>query len=123
MVSALLTFVLFMYVLLFPLIKGEQPNVRTQVASSSARRLTSRALQYRHWRQSGVLSTVIPVSQRSDTLQTRLLTFLTWRLQVLTASILAGWSLLTFTLARWSNLGYIEGIIGGKHFIVFFRVN
>jgi len=63
-----------MYVLLFPLIKGEQPN-------------------YPHWRQSGVLSTVIPV---------------------LTASILAGWSLLTFALARWSSLGYLEGMIGAS---------
>ncbi|KAH8100847.1 hypothetical protein BXZ70DRAFT_936190 [Cristinia sonorae] len=74
LVSGVLTIGLFMYVLMFPLIRGEQPD-------------------YKHWRQSGFLSTVIPV---------------------MTASILTGWSLLTYTLARWSNLGYIEGVIGAS---------
>ena len=45
------------------------------------------------WRESGVLSSVIPV---------------------LTASIVMGWSLLSVTLGRWSSLGYFEGIIGGE---------
>ncbi|KAK7690717.1 hypothetical protein QCA50_005816 [Cerrena zonata] len=65
---------LFLYILAFPLIRGEQPN-------------------YRHWRQSGVLSTVIPL---------------------LTTSILLGWSILAYVLGRWSNLGYIWGVIGAS---------
>ncbi|KAI0783690.1 hypothetical protein C8Q75DRAFT_810745 [Abortiporus biennis] len=69
--SALLTISLFLYILTLPLITGEQPN-------------------YRHWRQSGVLSRVIPV---------------------LTTSILTGWSLLSYTLGHWSSLGYVEGTI------------
>ncbi|EKM58384.1 uncharacterized protein PHACADRAFT_252661 [Phanerochaete carnosa HHB-10118-sp] len=69
-----LTVVLFMYILFIPLIRGEKPD-------------------FRHWRQSGVLSTVIPI---------------------LTAAIVLGWSLLTFTLGRWSSLGYIKGTIGAS---------
>ncbi|KAH7884727.1 hypothetical protein F5I97DRAFT_1891546 [Phlebopus sp. FC_14] len=65
---------LFLYVLLMPWIQGVEPN-------------------YRSWRQSGVLSSVIPV---------------------LTASILAGWSLLSLTLGKWSSLGYLEGTIGAS---------
>ncbi|CAL1716750.1 unnamed protein product [Somion occarium] len=72
--SASVTFALFMYILLFPIIRGEQPN-------------------YRHWRDSGVLSRVIPI---------------------LTASILLGWTLLAYVLGRWSSLGYIEGVIGAS---------
>ncbi|KAI0349289.1 hypothetical protein OH77DRAFT_1499628 [Trametes cingulata] len=72
--SAVVTISLFLYVLVLPLLQGEQPN-------------------YRHWRQSGVLSTVIPV---------------------MTASIVAGWSLLVFTLGRWSELGYIEGTLAAS---------
>ncbi|GJE88755.1 hypothetical protein PsYK624_048380 [Phanerochaete sordida] len=71
---ALVTVVLFMYILLTPLIKGEKPD-------------------FRHWRQSGVLSTVIPI---------------------LTTAIITGWSLLTYTLGRWSSLGYIKGAIGAS---------
>ncbi|EPQ54094.1 hypothetical protein GLOTRDRAFT_106629 [Gloeophyllum trabeum ATCC 11539] len=48
---------------------------------------------YRSWRQSGELSKVIPM---------------------LTASIVTGWSSLSFTLARWSGLGFMEGIIGAS---------
>jgi len=66
--------VLFLYVLLVPWIRGIEPN-------------------YLSWRESGVLSSVIPV---------------------LTASIVMGWSLLSVTLARWSNLGYLEGVIGAS---------
>ncbi|KAI0368025.1 hypothetical protein BV20DRAFT_949026 [Pilatotrama ljubarskyi] len=72
--SAAVTVSLFLYVLVLPLLQGEQPN-------------------YRHWRQSGVLSTVIPV---------------------MTASIVAGWSLLAFTLGCWSSLGYIEGTLAAS---------
>ncbi|EJF64675.1 hypothetical protein DICSQDRAFT_99951 [Dichomitus squalens LYAD-421 SS1] len=69
--SAAITVSSFLYVLALPLVRGEQPN-------------------YRSWRQSGVLSTVIPV---------------------MTVSIVAGWSLLVYTLGQWSSLGYLEGII------------
>ncbi|KAI8982727.1 hypothetical protein BD414DRAFT_419030 [Trametes punicea] len=72
--NATLTISLFLYVLVLPLIQGEQPN-------------------YRHWRQSGVLSTVIPL---------------------MTGSIVAGWSLLAYTLGHWSSLGYIEGVIAAS---------
>ncbi|KAI0833652.1 hypothetical protein BC628DRAFT_1308373 [Trametes gibbosa] len=72
--SAAVTISLFLYVLALPLIQGEQPN-------------------YRHWRQSGVLSRVIPI---------------------MTASIVAGWSLLAYTLGHWSTLGYIGGILAAS---------
>jgi len=49
--------------------------------------------QYRSWRDSGILSSVIPI---------------------LTVAILVGWSLLCFTLGRWSSLGYLQGVVGGK---------
>jgi hypothetical protein len=49
--------------------------------------------QYRSWRDSGVLSSVIPI---------------------LTVAILGGWSLLCFTLGRWSGLGYLRGAVGGE---------
>ncbi|OSC99876.1 hypothetical protein PYCCODRAFT_1437849 [Trametes coccinea BRFM310] len=74
MLNAFLTVSLFLYVLILPLIQGEQPN-------------------YRHWRQSGVLSRVIPI---------------------MTASIVAGWSLLVYTFGRWSNLGYVEGVVAAS---------
>lgn len=72
--SALTTFFLFIYVLLVPLIQGEQPN-------------------YSRWRQSGLLSNVIPI---------------------LTVSIIIGWSTLSYLLARWSSLGIIEGVLGAS---------
>ncbi|KAH9902630.1 hypothetical protein C8Q73DRAFT_785290 [Cubamyces lactineus] len=74
LLSAAVTVSLFLYVLILPLIQGEQPN-------------------YRHWRQSGVLSRVIPI---------------------MTTSIVAGWSLLAYTLGHWSSLGYIEGVIAAS---------
>ncbi|KAI0636077.1 hypothetical protein C8Q77DRAFT_613462 [Trametes polyzona] len=77
--TASVTVSLFLYVLVLPLIQGEQPN-------------------YRHWRQSGVLSTVIPI---------------------MTASIVAGWSLLAYTLGHWSSLGYLEGIVAGLYALAF----
>jgi len=70
----LATVALFMYILLIPLIQDTQPN-------------------FRHWRQSGVLSSVIPI---------------------LTASIVIGWTLFSYTLGRWSELGYLRGIIGAS---------
>lgn len=65
---------LFLYVLLVPWIRGIEPN-------------------YHSWRQSRILSSVIPI---------------------LTAAILVGWSLLSFTLGTWSSLGYMEGTIGAS---------
>ncbi|KAL4062128.1 hypothetical protein J3A83DRAFT_4113099 [Scleroderma citrinum] len=65
---------LFLYVLLIPWIRGIDPN-------------------YRSWRQSHSLSSVIPI---------------------LTVAILGGWSLLSFTLGTWSSLGYLEGTIGAS---------
>ncbi|RDX42135.1 hypothetical protein K466DRAFT_575159 [Polyporus arcularius HHB13444] len=79
LLSAAVTISLFLYVLVLPLLQGEQPN-------------------YQHWRQSGVLSTVIPI---------------------MTASIVAGWSLLVYTLANWSELGYIEGVIAASGLYAF----
>ncbi|KZT72981.1 hypothetical protein DAEQUDRAFT_722072 [Daedalea quercina L-15889] len=72
--SAMLTISLFMYILSIPLIQGQQPN-------------------YRRWRESGVLSSVIPL---------------------LTASIVVGWSLLSYTLGCRSNFGVIEGVIASS---------
>lgn len=66
------TIVLFIYVLMMPLITGEEPN-------------------YQSWRESGVLSSVIPL---------------------LTASIVFGWLLTVITLGQWSSLGYVKGVIG-----------
>ncbi|KAI0087324.1 hypothetical protein BDY19DRAFT_246186 [Irpex rosettiformis] len=65
---------LFMYILLVPLIQGIRPD-------------------FHRWRQSGVLSSVIPV---------------------LTGSIVFGWTLTAFTLGRWTELGYLRGIIGAS---------
>ncbi|RDB25812.1 hypothetical protein Hypma_006550 [Hypsizygus marmoreus] len=70
----LVTIALFIYILLTPWIKGVEPN-------------------YRSWRESGVLSSVIPI---------------------LTMSIVVGALLLVFTLGQWSSLGYVQGIIGAS---------
>ncbi|KAI0303820.1 hypothetical protein B0F90DRAFT_1626299, partial [Multifurca ochricompacta] len=71
--SGSLTVVLFLYILLIPVIKGTQPN-------------------YRSWRKSGELSSVIPV---------------------LTTSIISGWAALCGVLGLYSGLGYVLGIVGG----------
>ncbi|KAI0250266.1 hypothetical protein BJV78DRAFT_1128255 [Lactifluus subvellereus] len=72
--SGSLTVALFLYILLIPVIKGIPPN-------------------YRSWRESGELSSVIPI---------------------LTGSIISGWASLCGVLGRYSSLGYIVGIIGGS---------
>ncbi|KAI0264497.1 hypothetical protein BC834DRAFT_970821 [Gloeopeniophorella convolvens] len=69
-----LTVALFLYILLIPAIKGLPPN-------------------YRSWRESGELSSVIPV---------------------LTGSIISGWSLLSYVLARYSGLGTVLGVAGAS---------
>ncbi|KAF8972129.1 hypothetical protein BDZ97DRAFT_1650461 [Flammula alnicola] len=70
------TVILFLYMLLMPWVTGEEPNYRT-------------------WRESGTLSTVIPV---------------------LTGSIVFGWLLAVSTLGQWSPLGYVKGTIGVSAF-------
>ncbi|KAF9048734.1 hypothetical protein BJ165DRAFT_1526153 [Panaeolus papilionaceus] len=67
---------LFIYVLLIPWLTGEEPNYQT-------------------WRDSGVLSSVIPI---------------------LTGSIVFGWLLSVSTMGQFSNLGYIKGTIGVSAF-------
>ncbi|KDR76188.1 hypothetical protein GALMADRAFT_247417 [Galerina marginata CBS 339.88] len=69
---AFVTIALFLYVLLMPWMTGEEPN-------------------YQSWRESGILSSVIPV---------------------LTGSIVIGWLLAVSTLGQWSSLGYLKGTIG-----------
>ncbi|KAF8269560.1 hypothetical protein EI94DRAFT_943509 [Lactarius quietus] len=70
----LLTIALFLYILLIPVIKGIPAD-------------------YRSWRESGELSSVIPV---------------------LTTSIISGWAVLCGLLGLYSSLGYILGTIGGS---------
>jgi len=72
--SGLLTIALFLYILLIPVIKGIPAD-------------------YRSWRESGELSSVIPV---------------------LTTSIISGWAVLCGLLGLYSSLGYILGTIGGS---------
>jgi len=48
---------------------------------------------YSQWRQSGELSVVVPA---------------------LTALIVTGWPLLSFTLSRWTDLGVLKGIIASS---------
>ncbi|KAI0314617.1 hypothetical protein OF83DRAFT_1135978 [Amylostereum chailletii] len=72
--SGVLSISLFMYILLIPVFKGIPPN-------------------YRSWRESGELSSVIPV---------------------LTATMILGWSSLTFVLGHYSSLGYIQGVVGSS---------
>ncbi|KAA1467481.1 hypothetical protein DENSPDRAFT_832543, partial [Dentipellis sp. KUC8613] len=74
LISGLLTVVLLVYILLIPVIRGVPPN-------------------YRSWRESGELSSIIPV---------------------LTASTIIGWSFLSYILCRYSSLGYIEGVMGSS---------
>jgi len=73
---ALMTIGLFLYMLFIPWITGEEPN-------------------YQAWRESGMLSSVIPL---------------------LTASIVIGWLLAVSTLGQWSPLGYVKGTIGVSAF-------
>jgi len=73
---AVTTIALFIYVLLTPWIKGVEPN-------------------YRDWRKSGLLSSVIPI---------------------LSYSIVVGWLLSVFALGNWSSFGYVKGSIGVSAF-------
>ncbi|KAJ3506640.1 hypothetical protein NLJ89_g6757 [Agrocybe chaxingu] len=72
----LTTIGLFLYVLIMPWLTGEEPNYQT-------------------WRDSGVLSSVIPL---------------------LTSSIVVGWLLAVGTLGHWSRSGYVKGTIGVSAF-------
>ncbi|KAG5720220.1 hypothetical protein E4T56_gene3331 [Termitomyces sp. T112] len=72
LVLGITTIMLFIYVLLTPWIKGVEPN-------------------YRSWRESGILSSVIPI---------------------LTTTIVVGLLFLVVTLGQWTGLGYLRGTIG-----------
>ncbi|KAJ7903551.1 hypothetical protein B0H14DRAFT_2665357 [Mycena olivaceomarginata] len=67
-----LTVALFVYILLTPWIHNVTPDFRT-------------------WRESGVLSSVIPI---------------------LTFSIVTGWLSMTVTLGQWTSLGYGKAVVG-----------
>ncbi|KAJ7274419.1 hypothetical protein B0H12DRAFT_1006926 [Mycena haematopus] len=67
-----LTVTLFIYILLTPWIHNVTPD-------------------FRSWRESGVLSSVIPM---------------------LTFSIVTGWLTMTVTLGQWTSLGYPKAIVG-----------
>ncbi|KAJ6513280.1 hypothetical protein C8R45DRAFT_963095 [Mycena sanguinolenta] len=67
-----LTVALFIYILLTPWIHNVTPD-------------------FRSWRESGVLSSVIPI---------------------LTFSIVTGWLTMTVTLGQWTSLGYPRAIVG-----------
>ncbi|EAU85419.2 hypothetical protein CC1G_07113 [Coprinopsis cinerea okayama7 len=68
----LATIALFIYILFIPITTGEEPD-------------------YRAWRQSPVLSSVIPT---------------------LTTTIVLGWLVALIVFGQWSSLGYIKGFIG-----------
>lgn len=74
--SGAVTISSFLYVLALPLVRGEQPNVSSALyfAQSAGDVQPVLAPQYRSWRQSGVLSTVIPVSSQ-DTCPPTFLTY------------------------------------------------
>ncbi|KAJ6505989.1 hypothetical protein DFH09DRAFT_1050915 [Mycena vulgaris] len=67
-----LTVALFVYILLTPWIHSVAPD-------------------FRSWRESGLLSSVIPI---------------------LTFSIVTGWLGMTATLGHWTSLGYIKAVVG-----------
>ena len=56
-----------------------------------------------------MLSTVIPVCNFCSVPRFRLTRFS----KIMTGSIVAGWSMLSYTLGRWSSLGYMKGIVAG----------
>lgn len=67
--------------------------------------------QWRSWRQSGSMSTIIPVLYPCISHQHY---SLKRDIQVLTATIILGWLLHFVALGRWSELGYFRGFVGGK---------
>ncbi|KAJ4477227.1 hypothetical protein J3R30DRAFT_191801 [Lentinula aciculospora] len=72
--SGCMTIALFIFVLLTPWIRGVEPDFRV-------------------WRESGVLSSVIPL---------------------LTASIVLGWLLLVISLTHYTNSGIFGGVVGAS---------
>ncbi|KAF7327778.1 hypothetical protein MKEN_00357600 [Mycena kentingensis (nom. inval.)] len=66
-----LTVTLFIYILLAPVLHGVQPD-------------------FRSWRESGILATVIPV---------------------LTFSIVTGWLGMAITLGQWTEMGYLRAVV------------
>ncbi|KXN89106.1 hypothetical protein AN958_06307 [Leucoagaricus sp. SymC.cos] len=97
--NALAMVILFLYILFLMYQRGER-------------------LDWRTWRQSGSLSTIIPVGL--------LVTFsYPWHKaeskQVLTTTIIIGWLLHVIVLGKWTDLGYIRGLVGasGLYVLVF----
>ncbi|KAF9267776.1 hypothetical protein L218DRAFT_893888 [Marasmius fiardii PR-910] len=72
LILGLMTISLFIYVLLTPWIRGVEPD-------------------YRSWRESGILSSVIPL---------------------LTTTIISGWLLLAMTLWHYSESGFLRSVLG-----------
>ncbi|KAJ3734330.1 hypothetical protein DFJ43DRAFT_1064749 [Lentinula guzmanii] len=72
--SGCTTIALFIFVLLTPWIRGVEPD-------------------FREWRESGILSSVIPL---------------------LTTSIVLGWLLLVISLAHYSDSGIFRGVVGAS---------
>ncbi|KAJ3752839.1 hypothetical protein EV360DRAFT_54509 [Lentinula raphanica] len=72
--SGCTTIALFIFVLLTPWLRGVEPDFRV-------------------WRESGILSSVIPL---------------------LTTSIVLGWLLLVVSLAQYSNSGIFRGVVGAS---------
>ncbi|CAK5283764.1 unnamed protein product [Mycena citricolor] len=90
-----LTIVLFVYIFLTPWIHGESPNVRHLISRhlllcSVLITIITLARQFRSWRASGVLSSVIPI---------------------LTFSIVTGWLGMVATLGQ-TSMGYPRAVVG-----------
>lgn len=104
-----ITVVLFMYILFMPLIKGEKPDVRVCIVPC-----LSRGLNLFFSSVIGDSPACFPRSFRYELLSS-IPNYCEHRQypQILTASIITGWTLLTYTLGRWSSLGYIKGTAAG----------
>ena len=115
LLSAAVTVSLFLYVLVLPLIKGEQPNVSNRplfvplqpseaacISTDTGDSLASypRSSRYVRCTAAACYSSLDCASK------------------VMTTSIVGGWSLLSYTLGRWSSLGYLEGVVAGARFHV-----
>lgn len=101
----------FLYLLMIPWTKGVQPNVSRKPSASHAVAMTHAVLdpQYRSWRESTELSSVIPVR----CLEPQPKTADKPPDKVLALEIVLGWFLLSITLGAFSGGGYFEGVVGG----------
>lgn len=138
LLSGLLTISLFLYILLIPVLKGIPPNVRLSCLSNHLFVYVALSLfiflspfglcgAYRHTVSSTghgenlensrpsfpyVIIVVFPSHSNSSLLCIYTSYPLRDVQQILTASMIIGWSFLSYTLGRYSPLGYIEGVIG-----------